>query len=136
MGLDYAVLFFFFWGVNKTFCSWDRCIFKFTSPSTIIKTQNRSSPSKYNSPLLQLMLWNFKRISVSMMHAFGYFCILYRKRFSIYSNCTFLHNFKGLGLCSAKRILPKVWLLISFICICFPSFLWISKLKHPKKTKD
>ena len=68
-----------------------------------------------------------------MMHTFGYFCILYRKRFSIYSDCTFLHNFKGLGLCSAKRILPKVWLLIFFICLCFPSFLWISKLKHPPK---
>ena len=62
--LRYALFFlFFFWGVNKTFCSWHRCIFKFTSPSTIIKTQNPSSPSKYNSPLLQLMLWNFKRIS-------------------------------------------------------------------------
>ena len=31
-----------------------------------------------------------------MMHAFGYFCILYRKRFSIYFDCTFLHSSYGL----------------------------------------
>ena len=24
---------------------------------------------------------------------------------------------------------------LSFICLCFPSFLWISKLKHPQKKK-
>nr|POE67822.1 hypothetical protein CFP56_29361 [Quercus suber] len=48
-----------------------------------------------------------KNISVLMMHAFGHFSILYRKRFCIYSDCTFLHNFNGPGLCSAKPILPK-----------------------------
>ena len=56
-----ALFFFFFW-VNKTFCSLHPCIFRFSS-LTIIKTQNPSSPSIYSSPLLQLMLWNFKRIS-------------------------------------------------------------------------
>ena len=50
---------FFFW-VNKTFCFSHPHIFRFTSPSTIIKTQN---PSIYSSPILQLMLWNFKGIS-------------------------------------------------------------------------
>ena len=60
-----AVLYFFFlfFWVNKTFCSSHSHIFRFTSPSTIIKTQNPSSPSIYSSPLLQWMLWNFKRIS-------------------------------------------------------------------------
>ncbi|XP_065624645.1 uncharacterized protein LOC111994371 isoform X1 [Quercus suber] len=47
-----------------------------------------------------------KNISVSMMHAFGYFSILYRKRSCLYFD--FLHNFNGPGLCSAKRILPKL----------------------------
>nr|POF25160.1 hypothetical protein CFP56_47408 [Quercus suber] len=46
-----------------------------------------------------------KNISVSMMHAFGYFSILYRKRSYLYFD--FLHNFNGPGLCFAKRILPK-----------------------------
>ena len=63
----------------------------------------------------------------SMMHASGYFCILYRKRFSFYSNFTFLQNFNSLDLCFAKRIptISKVWLLLSFIYLCFPFFLWI-----------
>ena len=102
---------------------------------------NNQNPKSFLSFNIQLSSTSInamefqKNISVSMMHTFGYFCILYRKRFSIYSDCTFLHNFKGPGLCSAKRILPKVWLLIFFICLCFPSFLWISKLKHPQKNK-
>ena len=58
-----TLCFFFFFLVNKTFCSSHPRIFRFTSPSTIIKTQNPSSPSIYGSPLFQLMLWNFKRIS-------------------------------------------------------------------------
>ena len=51
-----------------------------------------------------------KNLSVLMMHVFGNLCILYRKRFSIYSDFTFLYKFNGPGLCSAKRIptIPKV----------------------------
>ena len=113
----------FFW-VNKTFCSSHSHIFRFTSPSTIIKTQNPSSPSMYSSPFLQLMLWNFKRIS----------------RYQWCMPLGISVSYIGRGSPSIPIvlffILPKVWLLISFICICFPSFLWISKLKHPKKTKN
>ena len=59
-----------------------------------------------------------------MMHVFGNLCILYRKRFSIYSDFTFLYKFNGPSLCSAKRIptIPKVWLLLSLICLYFCPF--------------
>ena len=111
---------FFFW-VNKTFCSLHPRIFRFNSP-TIIKTQNPSSPSMYNSPLLQLTLWNFKRIS----------------RYQWCMPLGISISYIGRGSPSIPIvlffILPKVWLLLSF-SICFPSFLWISKLKHPQKNK-
>nr|POE46423.1 hypothetical protein CFP56_41671 [Quercus suber] len=87
----------------------------------LLKTQNPSSPSMFSSPSQNpksFISFNIhlpyssmnamefqKNISVSMMHAFGYFSILYRKRSCLYSD--FLHNFNGPGLCSAKRILPK-----------------------------
>ena len=113
--------FFFFW-VNKTFCSLHPRIFRFSSP-TIIKTQNPSSPSMYISPLLQLMLWNFKRIS----------------RYQWCMPLGISVSYIGRGSPSISIvlffILPTVWLLLSFIYICFLSFLWISKLKHPPKNK-
>ena len=112
--------FFFFW-VNKTLCSSHPRIFRFTSPSTIIKTQNPSSPSIYSSPLLQLMLWNFKRISRCQWCM--YFCILYRQRFSIYPDCTFLHKFKGLALQNERFDYSY-------------SFVFVNKqMKTPKKRK-
>ena len=52
-----------------------------------------------------------KDLSGSMMHVFGYLCILYRKRFSFYFNFTFLHNFNGHGLCSAKCMRYFGWLV-------------------------
>ena len=111
-----------FFGVNKTFCSLHPRIFRFSSP-TIIKTQNPSSPSMYSSPLLQLMLWNFKRIS----------------RYQWCMPLSISVSYIGRGSPSISIvlffILPKVWLLLSFIYICFLSFLWISKLKHPPKNK-
>ena len=111
---------FFFW-VNKTFCFSHPRIFRFTSPSTIIKTQNPSSPSIYSSPLLQLMLWNFKRISRCPWCM--YFCILYRQRFSIYSDCAFLHNFKGAALQNERFDYSY-------------SFVFVNKqMKTPKKRK-
>ena len=63
-----------------------------------------------------------KNISVSMMHAFGYFCILYRKRFSIYSDCTFLHSSKGL--------------ITHFFHLHMLSFVFVNKqIKTPQKNK-
>ena len=85
---------FCFW-VNKTFCSSHLRIFRFTSPS-----QNPKSFLSFNTqlPSSSMNAMEFqKNISVSMMHAFWYFCILYRKRFCIYSDCTFLHSFNGPG---------------------------------------
>ena len=113
-------IFLFFW-VNKSFCSLHLRIFRLTFP-TIIKTQNPFSPSVYSSPLLQLMLWNFKRIS----------------RYQWCMPLGISESYIGRGSPSIPIvlffILPKVWLLLSS-SICFPSFLWISKLKHPKKNK-
>ena len=62
--LHYALFLFYFFsfGWIKIFYSSHTRISS-SPPSTIIKTQNPSSPSIYSSPLLQLMLWNFKRIS-------------------------------------------------------------------------
>ena len=45
-----------------------------------------------------------------MMHAFKYFCILYRKRFSIYSACTFFHSSSGL-------ITPFFQHMLSFVFV-------------------
>ena len=141
---------FFFW-MNKTFCSSlisDWPIFRFTFSFTIIKRKseipssflsystNSAScqlPHQFRNLNIQLPYFSmngiqFERdLSGSMMLAFRYFCILYRKRFSFYSNFTFLYNFNGPGLCSTKCIptIPKVWLLLSFIYLCFPLFLWI-----------
>ena len=57
-----------------------------------------------------------------MMHAFGYFCILYRKRFSIYSDCTFLHSSKGL--------------ITHFFHLHMLSFVFVNKqIKTPQKNK-
>ena len=135
--------------MNKTFYSSTiirPAYFRFISPSTIINCQNPNFFLSYlaNYASCQLPHW-IKNLNIqllffyinsmefetdlsrSMMHAFGYFCISYRKRFSIYSNFTFLHNFNGPDLCFAKRIstISKVWLLISFICLRFPIFFWI-----------
>ena len=77
----------------------------------------------YNSPFLQLIPWNFKRIS----------------RYQWCMPLGISVSYIGRGSPSIPIvlffILPKVWLLLSFICIFFPSFLWISKLKHPQKNK-
>ena len=77
----------------------------------------------YSSPLLQLMLWNFKRIS----------------RYQWCMPLGISVSYIGRGSPSIPIvlffILPKVWLLISFIWIWFPLFSWISKLKHPQKNK-
>ena len=124
MGSVYAVLFFFFFfWVNKTFYSSHLLIYRFTSPSTIIKTQNPSSPSMYSSPLLQLKLWNFKRIS------------RYQWCMPLGISVSYIGRGSPSILIVLFFILPKVWLLISFIWICFPLFSWISKLKHPQKNK-
>ena len=120
---------FFFW-MNKTFCFSlisDPPIFRFTSSSTIIKRKSEipssflsystndascQLPHQFRNLNIQLPSFSiFERdLSGSMMHAFRNFCILYRKRFSFYSNFTFLHNFNGPGLCSSKCIatIPKV----------------------------
>ena len=115
-----SFFFFFFFWVNKTLFSLHQRIFRFSSP-TIIKTQNSSSPSMYSSPLLQLMLWNFKRIS------------RYQWCMPLGISVSYIGRGSPSILIVLFFILPKVWFLLSFICICFPSFLWISKLKHPKK---
>ena len=137
---------FLFW-LNKTFCS--STIITPAYFQVHLPFYNNQNPKSFlshsaNGASSQLPHW-FRHINIqlpsfsmnamefqkdlsgSMMHAFGYFCILYRKRFAIYSNFTFLRNFNGPGLCSAKWIstIPKVWLLLSFIYLCFPSFLWI-----------
>ena len=57
-----------------------------------------------------------------MMHAFGYFCILYRKRFSIYFDCTFLHSSYGL--------------IAPFFHLHMLSFVFVNKqIKTPPKNK-
>ena len=149
--LFFIIIIIFFFLMNKTFCSSlisDLHIFRFSSSSTIIKRKleipnsvlsystNGAScqlPHQFRNLNIQLPSFSmnameFERdLSGSMMHTFGYFCILYRKRFSFYSNFTFLHNFNSPDLCSAKCIptICKVWLLLSFIYLCFPFFLWI-----------
>ena len=95
MGLDYTMFFFFF-----SF-GWIKHSILHTRVFQVNLPYNNQNPKSFLSFNIQLPSSSInamefqKNISVSMMHTFGYFCILYRKRFSIYSDCTFLHNFNG-----------------------------------------
>ena len=122
--LHYALFLFFFFSFGWTKHSTLHAhVFQVHLP--FYNNQNPKSFLSFNIqlPSSSINAMEFqKNISVSMMHTFGYFCILYRKRFSIYSDCTFLHNFKGPGLCSAKWILPEVWLLFLSSAYAFLRF--------------
>ena len=67
----------------------------------------------------KIILFNY----IFFLFSYHWYCMFI---FCFIGSCKETQNFTGPGLCYAKRIptIPKVWLLLSFICLCFPSFLW------------